>query len=832
MEPVSTVPPDSILEEESQCSLPRALATALTPTPTPTPTLAFPQNSSLVAAGTDLLHKVENIPSRFEPAPQTGHSIFKEQLICSYEVHKLNVDTAATPCSPPAAEMLRGTIDYVQSNRPVAHSHFPGLMSPFQAPVLNPPTRDFPPAVCPRPWNCQGFPSPGTMVCGGLPPMHFEPRAPGNSCMVNTGYLPPPPLFSFGSGPCMVINMPEFCHGACLPPPQMFFTPEGYPSWCMGLPLEAFYQTYRPVLVYSRKDNMALNGPQTSEGRRKEKKEHKVFPPDMTKEQGSRVSSKPVAAFQDRLQMERTWEDSKDVPNAFGLKSEENETPATEIGSFMDHQDDLGNDTNLLDMDDMNCLFPSDLNTFDFTLEDLQSLMEESVDPPLNEKSAEKTPPPPSEIERIIQYLLSDAPITECERKYYQNKLDLLAEDKPKKNLCGFSAIQLTPVEEKLMYPNTSFPLGSHFEDLTSKNSREVNDDCRKRRSQRYSKKRFLKTETQSRETARKKGILNDSKSNFGTDIRWSQRAKDHTNELDGDGYPFRARDRKPTNKNQEHRKFMDKWQESRVPKGKPLDFFRRMEMSSKWLSSIKEEQREKVARQKPQSKKTDRLKPAPKTTKRSSSRKAAGVNEYKDSGEPLRPRSLMKGGRARETKRKITQPAKASRKTKAEAYKAYFPPKLSVKSKSNTTVGKCSQKAKCKPKCTSKRMKTLPSVKTAEGGPESDGFPYPAFSEVQKKQRFLRGKTKNQKISQRRANGLKIKPEAFKEAYEEEEEEEPTGTVKKHKQRSNTSEKRKGGADETPEILCSSRDSEQRGPKIRIKRERGTLRATWLHIE
>ncbi|XP_008433508.1 uncharacterized protein LOC103480374 [Poecilia reticulata] len=845
MEPVPTVPPDSILEEESQCSLPRALATALTPTPTLNPTLtpAFPQSSSLVTASTDLLHKVENIPTRFEPAPQTGHSIFKEQLICSYEVHKLNVDTAATPCSPPTAEMLRGTIDYVQSNRPVPYSHFPGLMSPFQAPVLNPPTRDFPPAVCPRPWNCHGFPSPGTMVFGGLPPMHFEPRAPGNSCMVNTGYLPPPPPFSFSSGPCMVINMPEFCHGACLPPHQMFLTPEGYPGWCMGLPLEAFYQTYRPVLVYNRKDNMALNGPQTSEDRREEKEEHKVFLPDMTKEQGSRVFSKPLAAFQDRLQMERTWEDSKDVPNAFCLKNKENETPATEIGSFMDHQDDLGNDTNSMDMDDMNCLFPSDLNTFDFTLEDLQSLMEESLDPPLNETNAEKTPPPPSEIERIIQYLLSDAPIPEYERKSYQNKLDLLAEDKPKKKLRGFSAFQRTPVEEKLMYPNMSFPLDSHFEDLTSKNSREVNDDCRKRRSERESKKRFLKTETQSRETARKKGILNDSKSNFCTDIRWSQRARDHTNELDGDGYPFRARERKPANKNQEHRKFLDKWQESRVPQGKPLDFLRRMEMSSEWLSSIKEEPREKergrtskVARQKPQSKKTDRLKPTPKTTKRSSSKKAAGGKEYEDSGEPLRPRGLMKGGRGRETKHKITQPAKASRKTKAEVYKAYFPPNVSVKSKSSTTVGKYRQKAKYKPKCPSKRMKTLLSMKTAEGGPESDGFPFPALNEVQK-QRFLGGKTKNQKVPQRRGNGLKIKPEAFKEEAYEEEEEEPTSTARKHQQRSSTSEKRKGGADKTPEILCSSpvkkyRDSEQRGPKIRIKRERGTLRATWLHIE
>ncbi|XP_043952886.1 uncharacterized protein LOC122819905 [Gambusia affinis] len=851
MEPVPTVPPYSNLEEESQSSLSRASAPALTPTPSLTlalpPAPTSPQNSSLVAAGTDLLHKVENIPTRFEPAPQMDHTIFKEQLFCSYEVHKLNVDTAAIPSSPPAAEMLRGTIDYVQSNRPVAYSHFPGLMSPFQGPVWNPPVRDFPPAVCPKPWNCHGFASPGTMVFGGLPPMHFELRAPENSCMVNMGYLPPPPPFTFGSGPCMVINMPEFCHSACLPPPQMFFAPEGYPGWCMSLPLEAFYQTCRPVLVYSRKDNMVLNGTQTLEDRRKEKEEHKVFPLDQTKERGSRVSSTPLGAFQDRLQMEWTWDDSKDVPNAICLKREEIETPVTEIGSFMDHQDDLGCDMSSVrnvDMDDMNCLFTSDLNTFDFTLEDLQLLMEESLDEPLNKKNAEKTPPPQTEIERIIQYLLSDAPITEYERKSYQNKPDLLAKEEPKKNLRGFAAFQRSPVEEKLMYPNSSFHLDRHFEDLTCKHSREVNDDHRKRHGERDSKKRFLKTEKQSRKTARKKGVLSDSKSNFCTDVRWSQRARDHTDELDGDGFPFRAGERKAADKNQEHRKFMDKWQESRVPQGKPLDFFRRMEISSEWLASIEEEPREeergetsKVARQKPQSRKTDKSKSAPKTTKRSSSKKAAGVNEYKDSGKPLLPGSLMKGARARERKHKTTQPAKASRKAKAEVYEAYFPPNLS---KSNTTAGKCSRKAKHKPKRPSKRMKTLPSVKTAEGSPESEGFLYPALSEVQKQQcgAFLGGKTKKLKVSPRRGKGLKIKPEAIKEeAYEEEEdEEELRSTAKKHQQRSNTPKKRKGGADETQEILCSSplkkcRDS-ARGPKIRIKRERGTLRATWLHIE
>lgn len=473
---------------------------------------------------------------------------------------------------------------------------------------------------------------------------------------------------------------------------------------------------------------------------------------------------------------------------------------------------------------------------------DQQSLMEESLDEPVNKKNAEKTPPPQSEIERIIQYLLSDAPVTEYERKSYQNKPDLLAEEEPKKNLRGFAAFQRSPLEEKLTYPNTSFPLDRQFEDLTCKNSRDVNDDRRKRRGERDSKKRVLKTETQSREAARKNGALNDSKSNFRADIGWGQRARDHTNELDGDGYPFRAGERKPADKNQEYRKFMDKWQESRVPQGKPLDFFRRMEISTEWLSSIEEELREdergessKVARRKPQSKKTDRLKPAPKATKRSSSKKAAG----EDSGKTLQHWSLMKGARARETKHKTTQPAKASRKTKAEVYEACFPPNLSTKSKSNTTAGKCSRKAKCKPKCSSKRMKTLPSLKTVEGCPESDGFLCPALSEVQKQQcgAFLGDKTKKQKLSQRRGNGLKIKPEAIKEEAHEEEEEELTSTAKKQQQRSNTPKKRKGGSDETPEILCSSpvkkcRDSEQRGPKIRIRRERGTLRATWLHIE
>ncbi|XP_054877338.1 uncharacterized protein LOC129352394 [Poeciliopsis prolifica] len=329
--------------------------------------------------------------------------------------------------------------------------------------------------------------------------------------------------------------------------------------------------------------------------------------------------------------MEWTWEDSRDVPNAVRLKREENETLATEIGSFMDHQDDLGNDTNSirnLDMDDMNCLCTSDLNTFDFTLEDLQSLMEESLDEPLNEKNAEKTTPPQTEIERIIQYLLSDAPITEHERKSYQNRPDLPAEEGPKKNLRSYSAFQRPPAEERLRYPNMSFPLERHFEDLTCHSSREVNDGHRRRRGERDSKERFLRTETHSRETARKRGIFNDSKSNFcKSDIRLSHRARDRTNELDGDGYPFRAGERETADKYLEHRKFTDKWQESRVPQGKPLDFVRRMEIRSEWLSS-KEEPRDeergktsKAARQKPQSKRNDRSKP--KTTKSSSSKKA-----------------------------------------------------------------------------------------------------------------------------------------------------------------------------------------------------------------
>ncbi|MEQ2291578.1 hypothetical protein AMECASPLE_014595 [Ameca splendens] len=353
------------------------------------------------------------------------------------------MDTSTTPSSPTAAETLRGTVDYVQNNRPVMRNPFLGVMSPFQGPMWSPPLRDFPPAVYPIPQKFHSFSPSGPRVWDSLPPIQFSPRAPGASHMMNMGFQSNSPQFGFSSGPCMLIKIPEFCHEAYFPSRQLFFRPEGCPRWCLCPMMEPVNQTCRPELVYRTRESMVQNDSSTSEDKwpNKAEEEHpQMFTPYKTKRQEGHFSSEPLVAFQDQLQTHWTREDNQDVPNSICPKE----------GS-------------ILDTDDLSCLLPSDLDPLDhYTLEDLEALIKESSDSLFNEK---ETPPPPAKIERIIQYLRSGAPITEYEPNSEQNEQDLPANKKPRKGWHSSSPLQQSPLEGKSADQYESFSPDHHFEE-------------------------------------------------------------------------------------------------------------------------------------------------------------------------------------------------------------------------------------------------------------------------------------------------------------------------------------------------------------------------------
>ncbi|MED6286544.1 hypothetical protein CHARACLAT_007154 [Characodon lateralis] len=421
MESVPTRLPESIVDDGAQAS---------------------PQLCHLVSTGSSLLQGMEDIHTLFEPAPETSHSIYQEQVFCSYEVHHINTDTSTTPSSPTAAETLRGTVDYVQNNRPVMCNPFLGVMSPFQGPMWSPPLRDFPPAVYPIPQKFHSFSPSGPRVWDSLPPIQFSPRAPGASHMMNMGFLSNSPQFGFSSGPCMLIKIPEFCHEAYFPSRQLFFRPEGCPRWCLCPMMEPVNQTCRPELVYRTRESMVQNDSSTSEDKwpNKAEEEHpQMFTPYKTKLRGGPVSSEPLVAFQDQLQTHWTREDNQDVPNSICPKE----------GS-------------ILDTDDLSCLLPSDLDPLDhYTLEDLEALIKESSDSLFNRKD---TPPPPAKIERIIQYLRSGAPITEYEPNSEQNEQDLPANEKPRRGWHSSFPLQQSPLEGKSADQYESFSPDHHFE--------------------------------------------------------------------------------------------------------------------------------------------------------------------------------------------------------------------------------------------------------------------------------------------------------------------------------------------------------------------------------
>lgn len=502
---------------------------------------------------------------------------------------------------------------------------------------------------------------------------------------------------------------------------------------------------------------------------------------------------------------------------------------------------------------------------------DQQSIIEDTMDPRF-ENDGNETPPPAAEIERIIHYLLADAPITDYEPNSLQHE-QVFSDKEELKNSSGSSSpLQQSPIEESADQYRFC-PLHNRFE-------QEVAGDDRKRCHERNSKKHCSKRR-KNKGTARVKNILDDGKSNVCMVFRCSQGEQSHTHDSEESGYALRnvegwnpddnftpqknppneskQRKQKPVKRQlfktelkdyktrpdrakqhiemavkQEPQNYTNQRQESTGPTGKPLDFCRRMGMAWTMLSDIKEEPREgergaitKTLRRKTQSKNTDeRVEPAQRKTKIS---KATSKKDdvYEDPGEPLLPQSPVKRGRTRQKKHETTQPVKVSKKTTAKVSGSHFPPAQPVKSKKAQTGDKRGQKAlkdKKEPKCPSCRTKKPPSKKAAEIVPDPSLFLCQILTELHKQQRG----------SQRKGNGVRVEPEPSTEQSEDEEAEElSVSTAKRPQQRRNAPKKRKGGANETAERLGSGpakkhRDSQEIRDKLRIKEEGGRLRSTW----
>ncbi|XP_036001970.1 uncharacterized protein LOC105919169 isoform X2 [Fundulus heteroclitus] len=890
MEPVPPYLPESILDDEGQ--------------------LFSSQFSPPVCQGRSFLQAMKDFGESNEPAPQTSRSIFQEQVFRSYEVHQLMVDASTAQT---AAEALRGTFDYVQNNRPVMQNLYPDLRSPYQGSVWSPAFRDFPLAVHPTPQNFPTFSPCGTRVWDGASPYQYVPRAPGDpSCGMNTGFLPPSPHFGFNSGTYMLVRVPEFCQGAYLPPHQQYIQPEGCPSWCLCLPTARFCHTGRPPLFHRTRDGVVLNATPSLEDTwptEAEEEHHYILTPDKTKVQGSHFSSEPLVGYQDHLQTHWTWEDNKDVPNSCCPKrretvceeqnvEHEQESPATGSSISTENLEDVSSDSDsagsILNTNDQNCLRPSDLDILDqFTLEDLEAVISDALDPLCNQKDAitKETPPPPAEIERIIQYLLLDAPISEFEPNSNHSRQDLPVKEEPSMGWSPSSRYRRSPLEETLEDRYSSFPLDDCFEeDMSHENLKQVHGDDGNRRRKIHPVKRSP------RGAAREKATVTDARPQIRLVIRNSQAVKGHTDESDGYGYTLRAEQRKPgemftphrssssngkqrkqacarrqlfkterldykemtpgrakkpaeRTAGQEQKRCQGRRQEPEAPRGKPLDFCRTMGTASNWLSGTQEEPQDeeeeegvisKAVRRKTQSKTAkESVQPAKRKTKgaKSSPKIKARVNVYEDPVEFQLPQSRQKEEWTGENTRETARPLELFKRLKARVSRSRFPPAQSTESKPDQTVDECSHKVLNAKKCPSRRTKKSPPLKTAERSPD---FLHPAFSDVPTQQRSVspgaNAADRKPRVSQKRRYKPRIKPEPSTDQTEDEEAEQlcSQATAKKRRQRSNAPQKRKVAANETVESLWSKpakqpRESKQRGVKLRIKMEKGILQRTWV---
>lgn len=360
-------------------------------------------------------------------------------------------------------------------------------------------------------------------------------------------------------------------------------------------------------------------------------------------------------------------------------------------------------------------------------------------------------------------------------------------------------------VEEQPSDQCQSFTLGDCLkEDMTFKNEKKVSGDARPRRCKRNPENRSVETTLAPiRRIQREKSQR----------TREQRKQAIKTEQVDYKEKSAVRTKRCEKTEGQKDKRLQQKRQESRKPKGKPLDFSKRME-NLEWLSCTREERKEeqmgedsKATRGKTKTRK-ERAPPAQREIKQSTKREER-INVYEDQGQHSILSSPRNRRKTKQNKDEPNQPVDVFKKPKVSRNQP--PP---AKSKKDPTADK--DKA---PKKAPKRpfnWKKLCSSKTAEGRCPDQRLLTPELS--------CRGTVGANTIlptgkllaKRRNALGMATEPEQLSHQNTE-----------SQKQRGKNPKKRKRNINETVET-----QQEQRGILLRIKQEGETLRVIGPHSE